>query len=69
MTDAELDAKLVEFAGAKKEIDQKTNELIGKLMLDEADEDVNPDGETYSKLWALLGGPIPIICFCIYAQF
>ena len=69
MTEAELDQKLKDFAGAKQEIDEKTNALIGKLLVDEADENVNPDSETYSKLWALLGGPIPIVCFVAYAQF
>lgn len=61
--------KLEEFLGATTEIDTKTSALLGKLLIDEAEEDVNPDGETYGKLFALLGGPLPVILFVIYAQF
>lgn len=67
MNEAELDEKIKDFAGAKREVDAKTNELLGKLLIDEADEDVNPDRETYSKLWALVGGPIPVLLFVLYA--
>lgn len=69
MSEAELDAKIKDFAGAKGEIDKKTSELLGKLLVDEADENVNPDENTYKKLFALVGGPIPIGLFLIYAQF
>jgi hypothetical protein len=66
MTEDELDKKIKDFGGIQGEIDENTNKLLGKLLVDEADEDVNPDKETYSKLWALVGGPMPILCFIIY---
>ena len=68
MTEAELDQKLKDFAGATGEVDENMANFVGKLLVKEEDEDVNPDKETYKRLWALLGGPIPIAIYIVWAQ-
>ena len=56
MTDAELDKKLVGFNGLKNELGADINSKIGKLMVDEAEEQVNADSETFIKLFNMMGG-------------
>ena len=67
LTDRQLDARLEAFRGATAEIDTKTSQILGKLLVNEEDEDVNPDRETYSKLFALVGGMLPVSIFVLYA--
>ena len=49
-----------------REVDEATNKIVGKLLQDEEDEDVNANSETYKKLWAILGGPLPIVVCAVY---
>lgn len=56
MTEAELDEKIIQFRGLQNEMDDALNKKIGKLLVDEADEKVNADWETFQKLFALIGG-------------
>ena len=69
LNDKQIDEKLEEFRGVNREVDEATNNIVGKFLQNEEDEEVNADSDTYTKLWALLGGPIPIILFACYAQF
>mmetsp|Transcript_36652 Transcript_36652/g.48120 ORF Transcript_36652/g.48120 Transcript_36652/m.48120 type:complete len:809 (+) Transcript_36652:302-2728(+) len=69
LDEKQVEAKLEEFRGINREVDGKTSQIVGKLLKDEADEDVNADDDTYNKLIALVGGPIPVILFACYAQF
>ena len=56
LTEGELDKKIVSFQGLKNDMDEKMSKTIGKLMVDEADEDVNADRQTYIELFKLIGG-------------
>ena len=56
LTEAQLDDKLIEFRGLNNEIDGETSKTIGKLLIDESEEKVNPDSETLKKLMKLVGG-------------
>lgn len=70
LTEEECDEKLEEFRGIiEKEIDGNTSAVIGKLLKSEEEEDIDADDETYTKLAALIGGPIPIVLFISYALF
>ena len=51
LTDDQVKAKLLSFEGARRELDESTNKLIGKLLVDDKDENVNADSETYSRLY------------------
>lgn len=66
MDEAELDDKLETFQGARREVDASTSKVIGKLLIDEADENVEPDQSTYKKIFKMIGGPIPILGFAIF---
>ena len=69
LNEEQIDKKLEEFRGVNREVDEATNKIVGKLMQNEEDENVDADKDTYTKLWALIGGPIPVILFACYAQF
>ena len=70
LTEEECDEKLEEFRGIiEKEIDGNTSAVIGKLLKSVEDNYLDPDDETYTKLAALIGGPIPIVLFLSYALF
>jgi hypothetical protein len=66
LTEEDCDEKLEEFRGINREVDEDTNAIVGKLLKSEEDEDVNADDETYKKLAALVGGPLPVFCFACY---
>lgn len=51
-----------------KEIDEKTSKTVGKLFVEDEDSQVSADDNTYTKLFALIGGPIPVIIFILYGQ-
>ena len=69
LTDSKLDTRLEAFRGASAEVDTNTSQILGKLLVKEEDEELNPDRETYSKLFALMGGFIPFTIYVIFAQF
>jgi len=50
-------------------MDEKTKQAIGKLLLDEADEEIEPDKSTYSRLFALFGGLRPVVFVFAMALF
>ena len=56
MTEEEIDQKLTDFKGLNNELDDKMTKTIGKLLVEEADEAVNADAETFRKLFGLIGG-------------
>ena len=56
LTEAALDEKITQFRGLRNEMDEEMNKKIGKLLVDEADEKINADWETFEKLFSLIGG-------------
>ena len=56
MNDEEISAKLESLAKVKLGLDEKTQKIVGKLLIDEKDEKVNADSSTFYKLFALMGG-------------
>ena len=56
LTDGEISAKLTAFAGADRGLDEDTEKVVGKLLLEDKDENVNADKETFSKLFKMIGG-------------
>ena len=67
MTEEDLDKKLEDFRGVSKEIDQKTSKTVGKLFVEDENSQVSADNSTYRKLFALVGGPVPVVIFVLYA--
>ena len=56
LSEGDLDKKIVSFRGLKNSMDEKMSKTIGKLLVDEADEDVSANHETYAELFKLVGG-------------
>ena len=56
LTEAEIDQKLSDFKGLNNELDTDMSKTIGKLLVEEADEDVNANSETFRKMFGLIGG-------------
>ena len=61
LTDEEIRAKLRKFSGADRGLDKQTEQVVGKLLLDEADEKVDADQETWTKLHGMIGGSMTIL--------
>lgn len=59
-TDEEIKAKLKKFAGADRGLDKSTEIVVGKLLLDESDEKVDADKETWNKLYNMIGGGLTL---------
>lgn len=59
-TDEEIKAKLKKFAGADRGLDKSTEIVVGKLLLDESDEKVDADKETWNKLYNMIGGALTL---------
>ena len=59
-TDEEIKAKLKKFAGADRGLDKSTEIVVGKLLLDESDEKVDADKETWNKLYSMIGGGLTL---------
>ena len=64
MNEEELDAKLKAFAGAMGELDHKTQEKVGKLLVKEEDEDIDANDETWNKILQIKGGYSSMIFIC-----
>ena len=60
LSDDEVKQTLKRFEGVKTELDEKTNEIVGKLLLDEKDEKVSADKSTYFKLFNMTGSFIVV---------
>ena len=69
MTEEEMDAKLVSFKGLNNELDGEMSKTIGKLLVDEADEDVNANWETFTTLFKMVGGVKTCILFAVIKIF
>ena len=63
MNDEEISAKLESLAKVKLGLDEKTEKVVGKLLMDEKDEKVNADSSTFFKLFAMMGG---FLCASIF---
>ena len=63
MNDEEISAKLESLAKVKLGLDEKTEKVVGKLLMDEKDEKVNADSSTFFKLFAMMGG---FLCVSIF---
>jgi len=69
LNDEEISAKLKELSVLKLGLDKSTEKLVGKLLMDEKDEEVNADSETFSKLYAMMGGSVVVIAFVMQNLF
>ena len=63
LNDDEISAKLESLSAAKLGLDEKTQNLVGKLLMDEKDEKVNADSATIYKLYTMMGGFFSIFLF------
>jgi len=59
--------KLSLFRGLNREMDDKTSQLLGKLLIDEADEDVDPPREAYAKFYHFSGGLTSLVAIGIFS--
>lgn len=55
LTDEEIERTLKQFEGARAELDENTGYLIGKLLLDDVNYEVNANKESYYKLFKMTG--------------
>ena len=55
-TEEELDAKLKSFGGINNELDDDSRKKIGKLLVNQEDEEIVADKTTIKKLWDIAGG-------------
>ena len=55
MTDEQIRQKLKAFEGAKADLDEKTSQIVGRLLQDENEEQVSADSMTYKKLLKMTG--------------
>ena len=67
MTETELDEKIVSFCGLKNELGEEISGKIGKLLVEEEDEAVNANSETFIELMKLIGGTK--MCIILAATF
>ena len=58
MSDQEIAAKLKSLSGAVRGLDKQTEEVVGKLLISEQDENVDADQETFNKLYTMVGGAL-----------
>ena len=69
LDDHEISQKLETLSGATLGLDEKTQKVVGKLLMDEKDEKINADSTTVYKLWGLMGGSFTIILFVLQNLF
>ena len=63
MSDDEITAKLDSLSKVKLGLDERTQKVVGKLLMDEKDEKVNADSSTGFKLFAMMGGILSMSIF------
>ena len=61
MSDLEIAAKLKSLSGVIRGLDKQTEEVVGKLLISEQDENVDADKETFNKLYTMVGGALTFI--------
>ena len=69
LSDEEVQEKLVSLAGARLGLDAETEKVVGQLLIDERDEDINADSETFWKLFAMIGGFTTVGIFIAQSVF
>ena len=69
LTELELEEKLEQFRGVKREVDGDTSAIVGKLLLSDEEEGIDAEDEAFSRLYGLVGGLSPLVVFVIYAIF
>lgn len=69
LSDEEVQDKLVSLAGARLGLDAETEKVVGQLLIDERDEDINADSETFWKLFAMIGGFTTVGIFIAQSVF
>jgi len=69
LDDDEIKGKLESLSGAKLGLDEKTEKLVGKLLMDEKDEKVNADSKTLGQLFVMMGGTVSVVCFVLQNLF
>ena len=63
MSDDEITAKLDSLSRVKLGLDERTQKVVGKLLMDEKDEKVNADSSTGYKLFVMMGGILSMSIF------
>ena len=69
LSDEEVQKKLVSLAGARLGLDAETEKVVGQLLIDEREEDINADSETFWKLFAMIGGFTTVGIFIAQSVF
>ena len=69
LTDEEVQEKLASLAGARLGLDAETEKVVGQLLIDERDEDINADSETFWKLFTMIGGFTTVGIFIAQSVF
>lgn len=69
LTDSEIMAKLEVFAGSKLGLDEETEKVVGKLLMNEKDEEINANSTTFFKLYTMVGGAFSIVFFVMQNIF
>lgn len=69
LDDDEVKSKLESLSGAKLGLDEDTEKLVGKLLMDEKDEKVNADSKTLGQLFVMMGGTVSVVCFVLQNLF
>ena len=54
-----------EFNGAIVGLDKDTEKFIGKLLINEKDENIYADSKTFSRLYAMVGGSKAVMMFIL----
>ena len=63
LSDEEISEKLESLSGAKLGLDEHTEKVVGKLLIDEKDEKINADSQTFYKLFYMVGGSLSVVIF------
>lgn len=67
MTKKVIQEKLHIFRGLTRELDDEKSQELGRLLIDEADEDVDPSREAYIKFYKFSGGMISITIVVVFS--
>ena len=65
MTEEQLDKKIEQFAGALGELDEATQEKVGRLLMKPEEEDIDANDQTFMKVLQIKGGMIFVIIMSI----
>ena len=65
MTEEEVDKKLKQFGGAMGELDEATQEKVGRLLMKPEDEDIDANDDTFKKVLQIKGGIIFVLIMSV----